>query len=76
FFSQLAILVRIALTSSFMRFVLSLLFYVIPAAIIGGLRGARFSRILSPKKVTFIFQAIDIVVLLINLYKAIFIFQT
>lgn len=76
FFSQLAKLVTIALTSSFMRFDLSMLFYVIPAAIIGGLWGARFSRILSPKKVTFIFQAIVIVVLLINLYNAFVILQT
>lgn len=50
FFSQLAKLVTIALTSSFMRFDLSMLFYVIPAAVIGGLWGARFSRVLSPKK--------------------------
>ena len=76
FFSQLAKLVTIALTSSFMRFDLSMLFYVIPAAIIGGLWGARFSRVLSPKKVTFIFQAIVIVVLLINLYNAFVILQT
>ncbi|HCD2478406.1 TPA: sulfite exporter TauE/SafE family protein [Enterococcus faecium] len=76
FFSQLAKLVTIALTSSFMRFDLSMLFYVIPAAVIGGLWGARFSRVLSPKKVTFIFQAIVIVVLLINLYNAFVILQT
>ncbi len=57
FFSQLAKLVTIALTSSFMRFDLSMLFYVIPAAVIGGLWGARFSRVLSPKKVTFIFSS-------------------
>lgn len=33
-----------------MRFDLSMLFYIIPAAVIGGLWGAKFSRILSPKK--------------------------
>lgn len=76
FFSQLAKLVTIALTSSFMRFDLSMLFYVIPAAVIGGLWGARFSRVLSPKKVTFIFQVIVLVVLLINLYNAFVILQT
>ena len=59
-----------------MRFDLSMLFYIIPAAVIGGLWGAKFSRILSPKKVTFIFQAIVIMVLLINFYNAFVILQT
>ncbi|MBK4849352.1 sulfite exporter TauE/SafE [Enterococcus faecium] len=76
FFSQLAKLVTIALTSGFMRFDLSMLFYIIPAAVIGGLWGAKFSRILSPKKVTFIFQVIVLVVLLVNCYNAFVILQT
>lgn len=70
FFSQLAKLVTITVNTGFDRYDLTMLFYVIPAAILGGLLGAKASQQLSPKKVTTIFQAVIAVVLLINLYNA------
>lgn len=69
FFSQLAKLVTIAFSSGFSRYDLTMLWFVIPAAIIGGLLGANLSNMLSPKKVTLIFQGVIILVLLINLYN-------
>lgn len=69
FFSQLAKLVTIAFATGFGRFDLSMLFYVIPAAILGGVLGSQLSNILSAKKVTLVFQSFLVVVLLINLYN-------
>lgn len=69
FFSQLAKLVTIALGTGFGNYDLSMLLYVIPAAVLGGLLGAKTSNLLSPKKVTVVFQAVILVVLAINLYN-------
>ena len=69
FFSQLAKLATIALTTGFTLYDLSILFYVIPAAIIGGLLGAKVSRLISSKQVSKIFEAVILIVLLINLYN-------
>lgn len=74
FFSQLAKLVTIEISTGFARYDLSMLFFVIPAAVIGGLVGARLSQVLSPKKVTVVFQAVIILVIIINLYNGIRIF--
>lgn len=68
-FSQSAKLVTILFTSGLGRYDLTILQYVIPAAIIGGLIGAKFSKLLSPERVTLIFQMVIIVVLLVNLYN-------
>lgn len=70
FFSQFAKLLTIAFTTGFNRYDLTMLWFVIPAAIIGGLLGAKFSNILSPKRVTAVFQGVIILVLFINLYNA------
>ena len=69
FFSQFAKLLTIALTTGFSRYDLTLLWFVIPAAVIGGLLGAKFSKILSPEKVTIVFQGVVLLVLFINLYN-------
>ncbi|GBD80311.1 putative uncharacterized protein [Tetragenococcus halophilus subsp. halophilus] len=50
---------------------LTMLWYIIPAAIIGGLLGDKVSRLLSPKKVTFVFQGVILLVLLVNIYNGI-----
>lgn len=71
FFSQLAKLVTIAVTTSFGVFDLSVLPYIVFAAMIGGLLGARFSGLLSPKKVLLVFQFVILFVMLINLYNGI-----
>jgi uncharacterized membrane protein YfcA len=69
FFSQLAKLVTIAFASGFGRYDLNMLWFIVPAAILGGLLGAQFSNVLSEKKVTIVFQTVILLVLLINLYN-------
>ncbi|EGO8197503.1 sulfite exporter TauE/SafE family protein [Enterococcus faecalis] len=69
FFSQLAKIVTIAETTGFGLYDLKILWFVIPAAIIGGLLGAKVSTILSPQKVTIVFQTLVLLVLIINLYN-------
>lgn len=69
FFSQFAKLLTIALTTGFSRYDLTILWFVIPAAVIGGLLGTKFSKILSPEKVTVVFQGVVLLVLFINLYN-------
>ncbi|MGJ8729764.1 sulfite exporter TauE/SafE family protein [Listeria aquatica] len=68
-FSQFAKLTTIATTTGFLMYDLSMLFFVIPAAFLGGLLGAKISNILSPDKVTIVFQSVILVVLLINIYN-------
>lgn len=68
-FSQLSKLLTIAVTAGFARYDLSMLLYVIPAAIIGGFSGARLSQLLPAEKVTQVFQGVILLVLLINLYN-------
>lgn len=74
FFSQLTKLATIALSSGFARYDLRMLLFVIPAAVCGGLIGARLSQVLSPQKVTTVFQGVIILVILINVYNGIRIF--
>ncbi|WP_319468477.1 sulfite exporter TauE/SafE family protein [uncultured Trichococcus sp.] len=69
FFSQLAKLITIAVTTGFARYDMQILWYVIPAAVLGGLVGAKASRLLSVKKVVFVFQGVILLVLAINLYN-------
>lgn len=69
FFSQLAKLTSIFISGSYFDFDLTLLAYIIPAAIIGGLLGARLSHKLSQESVASIFQIVIILVLMINLYN-------
>lgn len=71
FFSQLSKLVSIGFTSGFAIFDLRLLWFIIPAAIIGGLLGAKLSGILTGDKVAFVFQSVILLVLLINIYNGI-----
>lgn len=74
FFSQLAKLMTIAFTSGFGRYDLTMLIYVIPAAIIGGFVGAKVSQSISPTRVSQIFEAVILLVLLINLYNGFYLF--
>ncbi|MGM0125178.1 hypothetical protein IGI37_002576 [Enterococcus sp. AZ194] len=69
FFSQLSKLATIALSTGFERYDLTILYAIIPAAILGGFIGAKLSHILSPEKVTFVFQLVILVVLAINIYN-------
>lgn len=74
FFSQLAKLIAIGTTSGFSQFDLKLLWFIIPAAVIGGFIGAKLSGVLPSKKVTIVYQGVIILVLLINIYNGVRIF--
>lgn len=71
FFSQLAKLVSIFLGSGFSQFDLSMLLYIVPAALLGGVLGAYLSKFLSSEKVTFVFQGVILLVLAINIYNTV-----
>jgi uncharacterized membrane protein YfcA len=68
-FSQFAKLTTIAATTGFFIYDMSMMFFIIPAAILGGVFGAKISNILAPDKVTLIFQSVILLVLLINVYN-------
>ncbi len=74
FFSQLTKVVTIASTTGFARFDLNVLWFVIPAAIIGGFLGAVLSKVLSSEKVSLVFRWIILFVVLINVYNGIQLF--
>lgn len=69
-FSQLSKIITIFLTTNLERYDLNMLYYIIPAAIIGGFLGSYISSNISNKKVNNIYQIVIILVLLINLYNA------
>jgi len=73
-FSQMAKLVTIGTTGGFLNYDLSMLWYIVPAAIIGGLLGAKFSNVLPEKVVSYVFQAIIVVVIILNIVNGIRIF--
>lgn len=74
FFSQAAKLMTIAGATGFGRFDLTILFYVVPAAIIGGFAGATISGKISAERVTEIYQVVIILVLLLNLWNGVQLF--
>ncbi|MGX4685648.1 sulfite exporter TauE/SafE family protein [Vagococcus sp. JNUCC 83] len=69
-FSQLSKIITIQLSTDFSHFDLSLLVYIIPAGMIGGLLGAYLSKKVSSEKVTMIYQFVILAVLLVNFYNA------
>lgn len=75
FFSQLAKLITIGSVSGFMKYDLTMLWYIIPAAIIGGLLGAKLSKILPAQKVMIVYRSLIIGVLLLNIYNGIIIYN-
>ncbi|PZL69864.1 sulfite exporter TauE/SafE family protein [Enterococcus plantarum] len=74
FFSQAAKLVTIAQTTGFGRFDLSILLYVIPAAVLGGFIGALISGKISSERVTQVFQFVILLVLILNLWNGVQLF--
>ncbi|MGX7025416.1 sulfite exporter TauE/SafE family protein [Vagococcus hydrophili] len=69
FFSQLSKVTTIFLTVDLSRYDLTILYYVIPAAIIGGFVGSYISKQVTDKKVNQVYQVVIILVLLINIYN-------
>lgn len=74
FFSQAAKLFTIAQATGFSRFDLSILLYVIPAAIVGGFVGAFISGKVSSERVTQIYQVVILLVLFLNLWNGVQLF--
>lgn len=74
FFSQLARLVEIGLTSGFVTYDLSFLWVIIPAALLGGYLGGILSGKVAEAKVTQIFILVVILVMAINFYNGIQLF--
>lgn len=68
-FSQLAKIMAILLMLDLTRYDLTLLYFIIPAAIIGGFTGAWVSGKVSEEKVSQIYQWVILLVLLINIYN-------
>lgn len=69
FFSQSSKLLLIYITASYQRFDLTMLLFVIPAAVLGGWFGAKVSGILPAKKVNGVYQFVILLVLLINCFN-------
>lgn len=66
-FSQLSKLITIGFTMSYSVFDLNILLYIIPASIIGGLLGARLSKLLMEKFVVVAYQVIVVLVIMLNI---------
>lgn len=73
-FSQGAKLLSIITITGFTGINLQRLWFIIPAAILGGLLGSQMSRILSTKYVEIVFQGMLVLVILINFYNGLMIF--
>jgi len=69
FFSQLAKLVTIGLGSGFSEHDLSILWFIVPAAILGGTIGAKLSQQLTSEKVKLTFQWVILLVIGINVFN-------
>lgn len=69
FFSQLSKILTITFTTGFYRYNMHMLYFIIPAAILGGLMGAKFSNILTEKRVSTVFQVVILLVISINLFN-------
>lgn len=69
FFSQSSKIICILISGRYLEFDLTVLIYIIPAAIIGGFLGAQLSNKMSPQMIEKVFQWVIIVVLLINSYN-------
>lgn len=70
FFSQVAKLGEIALTTGFSQFDLSFLYVIIPAALLGGYLGGLVSGRITNEKLTKTFISVIILVILINAFNA------
>lgn len=73
FFSHLSRLVTMGFTVGYSYFDLPMLLFVIPAAAIGGLVGAKFSKIFSETTVKRLFIAALTGVILLNIYNGFFV---
>ncbi len=76
FFSQLANVINTVITPGLGQFNLSMLIYMLPAAVIGGLVGSYLNRKLSKNMVEYLFNGLMGFVILLNIYNiSIFFFK-
>ena len=69
FFSQLSKLITIAFTTGFVSYDLTMLLFVVPSGVIGGMIGSMVSKVLSTERVKIVFQTVILLVLLMNIYN-------
>lgn len=69
FFSQLAKLSNIAFSVGFCNFDLTILWVLIPAALLGGYIGGIFSKKMSEQRVSHLYSLIVLIVILLNIYN-------
>lgn len=74
-FSQMSKIITIGLTTGFGLYDMTILFYILPAAVLGGVIGSRLSKLLSTEQISFIFQLVIIFVLLLNIYNGVQLFS-
>lgn len=67
FFSQFTKIMAIGISGGLKEYDLNILFFIIPAAIIGGIMGSKLSRVLSEQSVKKVFETVIIIVIIINL---------
>ncbi len=70
FFSQFSKVTTILLTADLARYDLTILYFIIPGAVIGGFLGSAISGKVTEEKVNMIYQWVIILVLIINIYNA------
>ncbi|MGX7058367.1 sulfite exporter TauE/SafE family protein [Vagococcus humatus] len=70
FFSQIAKLGLMSMTTGFNSFDIKMLYVIVPAALLGGYLGGYFSGKVSDKRVSNIFVTVVVLVIGINLYNA------
>lgn len=70
FLSQLANLCLTSINTGFSQYDLTMLIYMIPAAIIGGLVGSSLNRKLKLKQLDYVFNCMMIFIIILNIYNA------
>jgi len=71
-FSQLSKVTMIALTTGFMKYDLSMLIYMVPAAFFGGLTGATLSKRLSEEFISKLFIVVISITIFTNLFTILY----
>lgn len=68
-FSQGSKILNVTINQGFGSYDLSMLVYMIPAGIVGGILGSKFNKQLSNKNITMIFNAVLVFIIVMNLFN-------
>lgn len=74
-FSQASTLLTIATTSGFHQFDLTLLLYILPLAVLGGISGTKINHKASIKQITCIFNTVVSCLILLNILNAVMVLR-